>query len=69
MTRQLVILGCSSQQPTRTRSQGSYLLQWNNEGLLFDPGEGTQRQLILANIPPPPSSPGSSSAIFMAIIV
>ncbi|WP_139414755.1 ribonuclease Z [Chlamydia abortus] len=50
--RELVVLGCSSQQPTRTRNQGAYLFRWNNEGLLFDPGEGTQRQFIFANIAP-----------------
>lgn len=52
-TRELVILGCSSQQPTRFRNHGAYLLRWNNEGLLFDPGEGTQRQFIFADVPPP----------------
>lgn len=51
--RDLVILGCSSQQPTRQRNQGGYLLRWNDEGLLFDPGEGTQRQFIFANVAPP----------------
>jgi len=51
--RDLVILGTSSQQPTRFRNHGAYLLRWNNEGLLFDPGEGTQRQFIFANIAPP----------------
>ncbi len=51
--RDLTILGCSSQQPTRLRNHGAYLLRWNNEGLLFDPGEGTQRQFIFADIPPP----------------
>lgn len=50
--RDLTILGCSSQQPTRTRNHGAYLLRWNGEGLLFDPGEGTQRQFIFANIAP-----------------
>lgn len=50
--RDLTILGCSSQQPTRFRNHGAYLLRWNNEGFLFDPGEGTQRQFIHANIPP-----------------
>ncbi len=52
-TRDLIILGCSSQQPTRLRNHGAYLLRWNNEGLLFDPGEGTQRQFIFANVAPP----------------
>ena len=51
--RDLIILGCSSQQPTRQRNHGAYLLRWNNEGLLFDPGEGTQRQFIFANVAPP----------------
>jgi ribonuclease Z len=50
--RDLTILGCSSQQPTRTRNHGAYLVRWNEEGLLFDPGEGTQRQFIFANIAP-----------------
>jgi ribonuclease Z len=50
--RDLTILGCSSQQPTRFRNHGAYLLRWNDEGLLFDPGEGTQRQFIFANIAP-----------------
>jgi ribonuclease Z len=51
--RDLTILGCSSQQPTRKRNHGAYLVRWNNEGLLFDPGEGTQRQFIHANVAPP----------------
>lgn len=51
--RDIIILGCSSQQPTRFRNHGGYLFRWNDEGLLFDPGEGTQRQLIFANVAPP----------------
>jgi len=50
--RDLTILGCSSQQPTRKRNHGAYLLRWNGEGFLFDPGEGTQRQFIFAEIAP-----------------
>lgn len=50
--RDLIILGTSSQQPTRLRNHGAYLFRWNNEGLLFDPGEGTQRQFIFANVAP-----------------
>lgn len=50
--RDIIILGCSSQQPTRFRNHGAYLFRWNDEGLLFDPGEGTQRQFILANVSP-----------------
>jgi ribonuclease Z len=50
--RDLVILGSSSQQHTRKRNHGGYLLRCNGEGLLFDPGEGIQRQFIFADIPP-----------------
>lgn len=50
--RDLIILGCSSQQPTRFRNHGAYLVRWNEEGFLFDPGEGTQRQFIFANVAP-----------------
>ncbi len=50
--RDLIILGCSSQQPTRLRNHGAYLMRWNEEGLLFAPGEGTQRQFIFANVAP-----------------
>jgi ribonuclease Z len=50
--KDLTVLGSSSQQPTRTRNHGAYLLRWNEEGFLFDPGEGTQRQFIFANIAP-----------------
>lgn len=51
--KDLIVLGCSSQQPTRRRNHGAYLVRWNEEGLLFDPGEGTQRQFIFADIAPP----------------
>ncbi len=50
--RDLTILGCSSQQPTRHRNHGAYLVRWNGEGMLFDPGEGTQRQFIFAETAP-----------------
>ncbi len=50
--KDITILGCSSQQPTRHRNHGAYIVRWNDEGLLFDPGEGTQRQFIFANIAP-----------------
>jgi ribonuclease Z len=48
--RELVVLGTASQAPTRTRHHNGYLLRWDGQGLLFDPGEGTQRQLLLAGI-------------------
>ncbi len=50
--RDLTILGCSSQHPTRKRNHGAYLVRWNEEGFLFDPGEGTQRQFIFADVAP-----------------
>jgi ribonuclease Z len=49
--RELVALGTSSQVPTRHRNHNGYLLRWDGEGFLFDPGEGTQRQFIFANVP------------------
>ena len=46
--RELVVLGTASQSPTRSRNHNGYLLLWDDEGLLFDPGEGTQRQMLFA---------------------
>lgn len=46
--RELVVLGTASQAPTRSRNQNGYLLRWDGQGLLFDPGEGTQRQMVVA---------------------
>lgn len=48
--RELYVLGTASQVPTRHRNHNGYFLRWDNEGILFDPGEGTQRQLTLAGI-------------------
>ncbi|GAA1775986.1 ribonuclease Z [Luedemannella helvata] len=48
--RELVVLGTASQAPTRTRNHNGYLLRWDGEGFLFDPGEGTQRQLTYAGV-------------------
>jgi ribonuclease Z len=48
MDRELVVLGTASQTPTRQRNHNGYLLRWDGHGILFDPGEGTQRQLLLA---------------------
>lgn len=45
--RQLVVLGSSSQVPTRHRNHNGYLLLWDGDGFLFDPGEGTQRQMTV----------------------
>lgn len=48
--RELVVLGTASQAPTRTRNHNGYFLRWDASGLLFDPGEGTQRQMLLAGV-------------------
>ncbi len=48
--RELVVLGTASQTPTRTRNHNGYLLRWEADGLLFDPGEGTQRQMLFAGV-------------------
>ena len=43
-------LGTSSFLPTRTRNHNGYHLRWGAQSLLFDCGEGTQRQLTHAGI-------------------
>jgi ribonuclease Z len=48
--RELVVLGTASQAPTRLRNHNGYLLRWDDEGILFDPGEGTQRQMLFAGV-------------------
>jgi ribonuclease Z len=48
--RELIVLGTASQVPTRTRNHNGYLLRWDDQGILFDPGEGTQRQMIHAGV-------------------
>jgi ribonuclease Z len=52
--RELVVLGTASQVPTRHRNHNGYLLRFDDEVILFDPGEGTQRQLLLAGVPVTP---------------
>ncbi|MBN2011692.1 ribonuclease Z [candidate division KSB1 bacterium] len=48
--RVFVALGTASQVPTRWRNHSGYFLRWDDEGILFDPGEGTQRQMIGAGV-------------------
>jgi ribonuclease Z len=50
MNRELVILGTASQTPTRHRNHNGYFLQFDKHGFLFDPGEGTQRQMLMAGV-------------------
>ncbi|HEU4514945.1 MAG TPA: ribonuclease Z [Nocardioidaceae bacterium] len=49
-SRELVVLGTASQVPTRTRAHHGAVLRWDDEVVLLDPGEGTQRQLTLAGV-------------------
>lgn len=48
--RELVVLGTASQVPTRHRNHNGYLVLFDGRGILFDPGEGTQRQMIHAGV-------------------
>lgn len=49
-SRELFFLGTGSQVPTRHRNQHGLFIRWDALGFLVDPGEGTQRQLLLAGI-------------------
>lgn len=48
--RELIVLGTASQAPTRHRNHNGYVVRWDDRLLLFDPGEGTQRQFTLAGV-------------------
>ena len=48
--RELVVLGTASQVPTRARAHHGAFVRFDDAGLLLDPGEGTQRQMILAGV-------------------
>lgn len=48
--RLLTFLGTASQVPTRNRNHNAAFLHWDDLGVLFDPGEGTQRQMTLAGL-------------------
>lgn len=48
--RELIVLGSAAQTPTRDRNHNGYLLRWDREVVLFDPGEGTQRQMLFAGV-------------------
>jgi ribonuclease Z len=45
-----VVLGTAAQVPTRERAHHALLLLWDDVGIMFDPGEGAQRQLTMAGI-------------------
>jgi len=48
----LTFLGTSAQIPTAKRNHTAILLSWNNENILVDCGEGTQRQFKRARLNP-----------------
>jgi ribonuclease Z len=48
--RELIVLGTAAQVPTRERAHHAAVLRWDDEVILFDPGEGTQRQLLYAGV-------------------
>ncbi|GAA1735948.1 ribonuclease Z [Isoptericola hypogeus] len=48
--RELVVLGTASMLPTRRRNHNGYVLFFDETAILFDPGEGTQRQMTLAGV-------------------
>ncbi|NVI86206.1 ribonuclease Z [Actinomadura sp. BRA 177] len=48
--RDLTVLGSASAVPTKARNHNGYLLRWDGHGVLFDPGEGTQRQMSRAGV-------------------
>ncbi|MFC7878616.1 ribonuclease Z [Isoptericola sp. NPDC057391] len=48
--RELVVLGTASMVPTRTRNHNGYVLFFDDQAILFDPGEGTQRQMTFAGV-------------------
>ena len=44
------MLGTASMVPTRHRNHNGYVLFFDDTAILFDPGEGTQRQMTLAGV-------------------
>jgi ribonuclease Z len=48
---EVVFLGTSSMVPTKERNHSALLISYKTHGILVDCGEGTQRQMKLANIP------------------
>lgn len=50
MSRELIVLGTASMLPTRHRAHNSYALRWDNQLVLFDPGEGAQRGCTLTGV-------------------
>ena len=51
--REVIVLGTAAMAPTRQRAHNSCALRWDDQLILFDPGEGTQRGAILAGVAVP----------------
>ena len=49
---QIIFLGTSAMVPTKERNHSAVFIRYKNEGVLFDCGEGTQRQLKFVGIKP-----------------
>ena len=52
MSINLTFLGTSSMVPTKDRNHSSIYLDYDGEGILFDCGEGTQRQIKSIGLKP-----------------
>jgi ribonuclease Z len=52
MVMEIVFLGTSSMVPTKERNHSGMLLRYGTEGILFDCGEGIQRQFKIGGISP-----------------
>ena len=48
----IVFLGTGAMQPTKERNLSGIYLNYESEHILFDCGEGTQRQMQIANLKP-----------------
>lgn len=48
----ITFLGTSAMMPTKERNHSSIFLEYKDEGILIDCGEGTQRQIRIAGIKP-----------------
>ena len=49
---EIIFLGTSCMQPTKKRNHPGFLLKYKKENILFDCGEGIQRQMRIAGIKP-----------------
>jgi ribonuclease Z len=49
-SRALLVLGTAAQTPTRERHHNAHVLRWDDQLVLFDPGESTQLQLARGGV-------------------